>query len=354
MTLQFRFHRLLVLLALAIMAMPGAARAAHHEAGLGLHQASYVDETRAIKKSGVFPGSDTRRIDVTIWYPAMADGDDAKWENDGPFPLIVYSHGTFGFPENATHLTEYLARHGYVVAAINFPLSSRSAFTQKKAPDTSDVGEQIRDISFVIDSLLADSFFAGQIDPDRIGTTGHSLGAITSYFASFGKETRDPRIKATAPIAAGDPIMAASGGLLGVGKTTLSTVSVPVLFFSAEKDVFARMTGAPLIAYSRLGPPRYELIVRRGNHVWFRDGDDQPADNKNPDCFFFEKWTPGMVVPGCEERVALIGPARQQEITRAAMLAFFDAYLKEDKAALERLHGLGEAFGDDVRLVYRD
>ena len=351
-------HLFELLLAVCLVVLAQAANAADSENPIGFRHVTFIDQTRGIKPSGVFKGADTRRVDVTVWYPADCESDlaveNAPFAEGGPWPLVIYGHGTFGFPENAAHFTEYLARHGYVVAAINFPLSSRTAFTAKKAPDTSDVGEQVKDVSFVIDSMLADQDFAPVVDAGKIGTTGHSLGAITSYFASFGVETRDPRIKATAPIAAGDPVMAAGSGLLGLGKVTLSTVPVPVLFLSAEKDVFARMTAAaPLVAYARLGPPHYELTVRRGNHVWFRDGNEQPDDNKNPDCFFFEKWSPGMVVPGCEERVPLIGPARQQEITRTALRAFFDAYLKGDEEALGRLRGLGEEF-DDITLVYRD
>jgi hypothetical protein len=85
-------------------------------------------------------------------------------------------------------------------------------------------------------------------------------------------------------------------------------------------------------------------MIRRGVHVWFRDNTDRPADNKNPDCLFFERNMPNVTIPGCEERVPLIDPARQKEITRAAVLTFFDAYLKHDAAALARLRRLDKEF----------
>ena len=109
---------------------------------------------------------------------------------------------------------------GYVVAAPNYPLTSRNAHTEVRFADISDVSEQVKDVSFIIDSLLADPVLGKFIDKDRIGTTGHSLGAVTSYFASFGMRTRDPRIKATAPIAGGDPVQTALDnemGLAGAG-----------------------------------------------------------------------------------------------------------------------------------------
>ena len=101
------------------------------------------------------------------------------------------------------------SRHGYIVAAPDYPLSSRAAYTHISFADPSDVTEQTRDIKFIITRLLADPVFGPAIDPAKIGTTGHSLGAVTSYFSSFGAQTRDPRIAATALIAGGDPVQTA-------------------------------------------------------------------------------------------------------------------------------------------------
>lgn len=191
------------------------------------------------------------------------------------------------------------------------------------------------------------------IDPRRIATTGHSLGGVTSYFASFGRQTRDPRIVATALIGGGDPVQAALSSDMGLAGTAHAEVAVPALFLSAEKDVFARMMGRPGAAYARVAGPKYEVLIRRGVHVWFHDGDGQPADNRNPDCLFFDANMPGVTIPGCEERVPLIGPARQQAITREALLAFFDGYLKQDRSALARLRGIGRRHGE-VRLTFED
>lgn len=334
-----------VMAVLLLVCLPQAARAEHHESVVATSARSYVDETRSIKATMGFAGSETRRLDVKVWYPAG--------ERVGPYPLIIYSHGTFGFASNAMHFVNALVEAGYVVAAADYPLTSRNAFTRIKFADISDTSEQVKDISFIIDSLLADPELGKLIDSERIGTTGHSLGGVTSYFASFGMRTRDARIKASAPIAGGDPVQTALDNPMGFAGAGNAAISVPVLFLSADKDVFARMTGRPHAAYSRVEAPKYELMIRNGVHVWFRDGDEQPPDNKNPDCLFFETNMPGMQVPGCEERVELIGPARQQEITRTALVTFFDAYLKGDRAALERLRGLDDGI-EDVELIYEE
>ena len=46
----------------------------------------------------------------------------------------------------------------------------------------------------------------------------------------------------------------------------------------------------------------------------------------------------------CEERRPLIDPGRQKEIVRHALLAFFDAYLKDDADAHARLGAIAETF----------
>ena len=138
---------------------------------------------------------------------------------------------------------------------------------------------------------------------------------------------------------------------MGMWGTQHAAVSVPVMFLTAEKDVFARTTGRPYAAFARVEGPKYQVMVKRGAHVWFHDGyDAAPADHKNPDCLWFEKYIPGMVMPGCEERVPLIGAARQQELSRAALHDFFDGYLKQDAKALGRLKAMGRITKDvDVR-----
>ena len=347
-------HLMLMLTALAAL-VAQAAPARDAGFAVGARQASYVDESRPIKASMGFAGAATRRLDLRIWYPAAPTSGTgpARLASGGPFPLVVYSHGTFGSADNAMYLVEHLVRRGYIVAAPDYPLTSNAAFTKVRFADISDVVQQTRDVKFIIDRLLADPVFGPAIDAAKIGTTGHSLGAVTSYFTSFGTQTRDPRIAATALIAGGDPVESAlmsDMGLLGTGH---AAVRVPALFLSAEKDVFARITGRPYASYSRVEGPKTEVMIRGGVHVWFRGTPEVPADGKNPDCAFFERMMPATVMPGCETRGGLIDPLHQQAITRDAVLNFFDGYLRKDAKALARLRGLGRAYRE-VDVVFED
>ena len=340
-----------ILKAIAVLACAAAVSTAQASAkvpdyGIGVRHISFVDGARGIRAAGGFGGSADRRVDVTVWYPAKNAGGplaDAAPAAGGPWPLVFYGHGTNGRADNATHIAFDLVRRGYVVAAPDFPLSSSAAWTRIAATDVGDVVNQTGDIRFLIDRLLADPAIGPISDPARIVYSGHSLGAVTGYFLAYGSKTRDPRIKAFVLIGAGDPVQTALTNPMGLAGQQHVEAGVPVLFLTAEKDIFARTTGAPFAAFSRVGTPKYEALIRGGAHVWFHDGSEQPEGNLNPDCLWFDRAIPGIRMPGCEERVPLIGPLRQQAITRLAIASFLDGWLKQDRAALARLRGLGRS-----------
>ncbi|HEX6061838.1 MAG TPA: hypothetical protein VF001_07185, partial [Candidatus Limnocylindria bacterium] len=64
-----------------------------------------------IERDGVIvdPARDGRRLPFTIWAPGHA----------GRYPLVLYSHASFGHRRQSSSLTSHLAAHGYVVAAVN-------------------------------------------------------------------------------------------------------------------------------------------------------------------------------------------------------------------------------------------
>ena len=154
---------------------------------------TFVDPSRPMAANGGFEGAPARTLDGTLWYP---DGDP------GRHPLLVYSHGFMSTHEENVPLAELLASHGYVVVAVDFPLTS---FHAPGGPRLVDVANQPGDISFVIDQVLAwdesERPFDGTIDPGRIGAIGLSLGGLTTELVSFHPRLRDPRIRAALAIA---------------------------------------------------------------------------------------------------------------------------------------------------------
>ena len=327
----------LAALLLVFDAAPGRA------ADLVVSREVFVDPSRPTRAVAPFEGASDRRLETWVWHPE-------DLEAGGPWPLIVYSHGTFGRPDNATHFVEMLAKNGYLVAAPVYPLTSSLSHAGLSAADVTDGGNQPADLRFVIDSLLAHPRFGPAIDASRIGATGISLGGVTTYFATFAFPTRDPRIAASALIGAGDPVYAALSYGLGFAGVMPAPVPVPALLLEGDADVFTWLTGGPGANYARLVAPKYWVQLAAAPHVWFGNRDHVPPDDRNPDCDWFEA-NAGMVPPICRQRRPLIEPARQKEITREALLAFFDAHLKGDEAARKRLLSLGER-APEVTLRY--
>lgn len=142
-------------------------------------------------------GAKTHALLTTVWYPAVVSAAEHPTEIPGlnifvlgaaaqdadlasspaKFPLIVISHGTGGSGPSMAWLGTELARHGYIAAAVNHP--GNNAGEAYTAEGFSTWWERARDLSVVIDSMLADAKFGKRLDPHRIGAAGFSLGGYT-------------------------------------------------------------------------------------------------------------------------------------------------------------------------------
>jgi predicted dienelactone hydrolase len=140
---------------------------------------------------------------------------------DGPFPLVVYSHGAAGLRFFHSDYTEMLASHGYVVVSADHAGNT----TVDQVLDTSDDSATIaynqpRDIQVMIDEMLNPESietvgFVASVNPEQIAVTGHSLGGYATYAVVSGMENEagtivpDDRIDALIPHAPalgdGDP-----------------------------------------------------------------------------------------------------------------------------------------------------
>ena len=172
----------------------------------GPHEVTYydvtlTDTTRPSQAHGEFAGSDSRTLKTRIWYPAdlLQEGRPAAQ----PLPLLIYSHGFMSMRTGGAYLAEHMVSKGYVVAAMDYPLTNYSAPDE---PYVVDVVNQPGDVSFLLDHFLSwhqeqGNLFEGAIDENRIGAFGLSLGGMTTTMAAFHPRFRDPRIDAAVSIA---------------------------------------------------------------------------------------------------------------------------------------------------------
>ncbi len=212
-----------------------------------------TDASRPTAAGAQTPARPDRVLETTVFFP-----DTDVWV-EGRFPLIVFSHGLTGSPSRHSDLAEAWARAGFVVALPAFPLTNSTV--PGGAANYHDVDNQPGDVSFVLDELITAnddelSPLFGRIDPDRIGVSGHSLGAATTYALAFDACCRDPRIDAA--------VVMAGVLLVDAGDMDYST-STPILIFHGDAD--------PLLAYqfdvdtfAKLSPPKWFVTLNGAGH----------------------------------------------------------------------------------------
>ncbi|HTN99737.1 MAG TPA: dienelactone hydrolase family protein [Microthrixaceae bacterium] len=132
-------------------------------------------------------------VDRTL-YPADAFKDAKPKVQKGGYPVVLFSHGYAGFPEQSVSLTTHMASWGYVVAAPNHVERSLDGMLGTAAEGVAKSSDQ-EVLSSTLDliqeeSLSSDSLLSGTVDPERSAVTGHSAGASATYQTALV----DPRI----------------------------------------------------------------------------------------------------------------------------------------------------------------
>ena len=227
---------------------------------VGQSEFVFVDNSRSTNANRDFSGAPERTLPTTIWFP----------ENfDGPYPLIIHSHGFISSRIEVVYLLEQLVSYGYVVVAADFPLTSGSA---PGGPNINDVSNQPGDVSFLIDSTLAlagvDKPFSGEIDVDRIGIMGVSLGGFSTSLTAYHPRLREPRVKAAISIA---------GPSANLTKRFYeqSQVEIPFLMIAGTADRLIDYVSNAAVILDRV-PNGALLTVEGGNHIGFV-GISEPA-----------------------------------------------------------------------------
>lgn len=202
---------------------------------VGRQQVSLVDPSRptgADPGRGI-PAATSRTLPVAVLYPAAGEPGaagtltDGAEPLDGPFPVVIYSHGV---DSNGTERNDTLAtwaRAGYVVVAPTYPLSSQ------KGGQVGDVVNQPSDVMFVNAQLSEPAsplaLLASHMAVDCLALAGHSLGALTTVGTTF-----DPCCRPAGQKAA---IMIVGGLFLPTAGTDPATVpKVPSLLVHGQKD----------------------------------------------------------------------------------------------------------------------
>jgi dienelactone hydrolase len=217
----------------------------------------------------------------------------------GRSPLVVFAHGNAGNPGKLTQLLGAWARAGYVVVAPAFPLTND---LRGEPSVLGDYVHQPADLSFVIDEVLRRSqrprsAFYRRVDTHRVGLAGHSLGGATALGVTFNSCCRDRRIDALVVM---DGRIAPFPDGRRVGRDVF--VEVPLLLIHLVSDPVVQFHYAEEV-FAAARPPKYLMALQRGVH--FEPFEDAPSPHDR----------------------AVVG----------ATVAFWDAYLRDERAARKRL-----------------
>lgn len=249
------------------------------------------------------PAGQPRELRLAAWYPSPdTDGegvsylgivqDELSWRDaavaEGPFPVLLMSHGSQGYAEAMGMLARHFASHGWLVLS---PDHTDNLITDD-ARTTEIYFQRPADLSAVLDH--ASTQWAGVADLDRVVGLGHSFGGYTlhaltgaryaieelapacydgsdtsnfcstmspDYEAIFAAGLVDPRVKSLISVGSGDLRLFGEAGIAGIDR--------PGLWLNAELEG-AAAEGEQLQAWLQ-GPEHRRAVVLGANHNWIID-----------------------------------------------------------------------------------
>lgn len=250
----------------------------------GYLELSATDPDRETAAHGIFPQADGRTIAMRVWYPAKKGllGDLTPQllaelaRDEGPFPLLVHSHGFSSNKDEISYAAQWLATRGWIVAQLEFPLTNLGT---AGGPQLEDVVNQPADVGFAIDELLArnalsQSTLFGGIDEDRIALSGVSLGGLTTLLATYHRDWHDPRVKAAIDIA----------GPTGFFNAIFyGFVPLPALLIYGDTDAIVDYAAHALPARERAPAGTLLVTLEDASHTGFAGAASLFESMDNPD-----------------------------------------------------------------------
>lgn len=238
---------------------------------------------------------ENRKLTVQFWYP---DTEDI----DASYPLVVFSHGSFGYRGSNQSTFENLARNGYVVCSIDHSYHSffskhtdgsmtlvntdflndavnieNGLYDEQATYDLTTEWLELRidDMDFVIDEIIKNTDIDNTqkqyslIDIEKIGLFGHSLGGAAA--AQLGRERSDI-----------DSAIVVDGTMIGEqialddGKRSFNTEPYPIpllnLFNESHyEDALREGMEYNNIYASTNAIEAYDVVIRGSGHLNFTD-----------------------------------------------------------------------------------
>ena len=267
-----------------------------------------------LAKTSVTSGA-PRPLPTQVWYPAtsgtgtpegpfLRDAEVAK----GRFPLVVFSHGSCGIPNQSVFLMQALASRGFILAAPPHPGNTFSADCMTPENLLDAYANRPADVGFVADSFLGfgrdkGSPFHRHVHPKRLGVTGHSFGGQTTLRVA----ATDRRFRAALALA---PAATRPEDAL--------VIRAPLMVITGELDSLTPFETDAVPSYGLGTGPRYLVEILRTGH-----------------CAFIPLCAEEFCGVGCE--AGTLGPAEANALVLRYAVPFMLRYLKGDERAAKAL-----------------
>jgi dienelactone hydrolase len=171
----------------------------------------------------------------------------------GPFPVVLFSHGYGGYPEQSSFLTDHLATWGFVVVAPDHRSRDLKAVvggtTGKGQNDVTDLRQALSLVKKM--NATAGSLLDGKLDLTRVASLGHSAGGGAAITVADDSDIRT--YIGLAP-AAGTP-----------------PPRKPGLIMQGTTDKVVK-PGGTLTLYGTLANPKRLVLIDDAGHNVFDDG----------------------------------------------------------------------------------
>ncbi len=269
-------------------------------------------------------GSDT--IPLTIYLP----------DGDGPFPVVLFTHGFMLDPSLYASYGEHLASWGYLTVMPGLPGNLLSS------PSHRELKEILIAVIDWIDSEADNESgpLQGKAAAGRLGLAGHSMGGKISLLVAT-EDRRPLAVYGLDPVDSTSPLSSDPVEYPSVTPELMSEIEVPLVLTGETVNSTASGIGGQACApadqnfhqyYLHAESPALEIEFVGAFHMSFLD---------NPDC--------GLTCSACPSGTD--DPATTRRLSRRYLTAFFNVVLSDEPGYAIYLTGSSMAADEDSGLV---
>lgn len=221
---------------------------------------------------------------------------------EGSFPLVLFAPGSSGTTFSDSTLCEYLASHGYIVAA----MPSMGVYTRNASVDQVGFYAYMQDIEFVYGYM----HHFPNIDHDLVGIVGFSMGGSAATLVQL----RNTDIDAAVYLDTGSIFSIVDGWFRPIPFYNRADLRVPQLYLTRKDAQFLDLDSLQSMPYT----DRFLVLFEKGYlHLDFVS-----------DGIFPSATTGFFATPRNTD------PQPLYETVARYTLHFFDAYLKKDQQSM--------------------